>query len=141
MHDYIHDIYSQYREWVKAAEKASKVAFEQAKAIEKMESELAQKDRIIQVLNTEAETSQKSVIEATKKVVEVNVAMERLKQTHVALVEEMGHRNTTVTAERDASLRELGELKAKFSEIVKVRDDANNAAQEACEQAILRRVE
>ena len=44
MHDYIHDVYTQYREWVKAAEKASMVAFERAKAIEKMESDLAQKD-------------------------------------------------------------------------------------------------
>ena len=41
MHDYAHDIYTQYRDCVKAAEKASKVAFERAKALEKMETELA----------------------------------------------------------------------------------------------------
>ena len=96
--------------------------------LEKIETELAQRDRIIQVLTAEAESSWKSEIEASKKADEANVAMERLRQTHVALVEEMGHRNTTVTTERDAAVKELNELKAKFSDMAKERDDANNAA-------------
>lgn len=37
-------MYNQYREWVKTAEKASTVAFERAKIIEKMEADFAQKD-------------------------------------------------------------------------------------------------
>lgn len=139
MHDYIHDIYTQYKEWAKAAENAFKLAFERAATIEKLENELAQKDRIIQVLNDEAGSSRKSEKEATQKADEANLVMERMRQTHFALVEEMGYRNTTVAAERDATLKELNELKAKFSEIIKERDDAKRTAQEACEQAVVLR--
>ena len=53
----------------------------------------------------------------------------------------MGHRNTTVTAERDAAVKELNELKAKFADMAKEKDNANNAAQEVCEQAVLLRGE
>ena len=67
--------------------------------------------------------------------------MDRMKREHYATVEDMGHRNTLVTAERDAALKELNELKSKFAEIAKDRDDANNAAQEACEQAVILRTE
>lgn len=47
MHDYIHDVYSRYREWMKTTDKALAVTFERAKAIEKLKIDLAQKDRII----------------------------------------------------------------------------------------------
>ena len=40
----------------------------------------------------------------------------------------MGHRNTTITAERDAALKELNELKSKFSEMAKEKDAANVSA-------------
>lgn len=48
--------------------------------------------------------------------------MARMRQTHVALVEEMGHQNTTIMTERDATLKELNELKAKFVEAIKEKD-------------------
>ena len=139
--DYVHDFYAQYKVWYRAAEKASALAFERAVTIEKLQAELAQKDRIIQVLNTEAESSRKSEIEATKKADEAQAIMDRMKREHYATVEDMGHRNTLVTAERDAALKELNELKSKFAEIAKERDDANSAAQEACEQAVILRTE
>ena len=140
-HDYVHDFYAQYRAWYKAAEKASSLAFERGATIEKMQAELARKSRIIDVLNTEAESSRKSEMEAIKKADEAQLTMDRMKREHYATVEDMGHRNTLVTAERDAALKELNELKSKFAEIAKDRDDANNAAQEACEQAVILRTE
>ena len=57
VHDYVHDFYAQYKAWYKAAERASSLAFERAATIEKLQAELAQKDRIVQVLNAEAESS------------------------------------------------------------------------------------
>lgn len=59
------------------------------------------------MLNIEAESSRRSEIEVTQKADEANSAIERMRQTHYALVEEIGHQNTTVTAERDAALKEL----------------------------------
>lgn len=38
VHDYVHDAYGQYREWVKTAERVSAVSFERTKAIEKLEA-------------------------------------------------------------------------------------------------------
>lgn len=93
------------------------------------------------MLNNEAESSRKSEIEATKKADEANQSMKRMRQTHFALVGEMGHRNTSGTTKRDAALKELNELKAKLSEIIKEKDDAKKAAQEACEQAVVLRGE
>ena len=137
----MHDFYTQYKAWYRAADKASALAFERAVTIEKLQTELAQKDRIIQVLNTEAESSRKSEMEALTKVDEAQAAMDRMKKEHYVTVEDMGHRNTIVTTERDAALKELNELKAKFAEIIKDRDDAHNTAQEACEQAVVLRTE
>ena len=53
----------------------------------------------------------------------------------------MGHRYKNVEAERDAAVKELEELKAKFADISKEKDDANTATQEACEQAVSLRAE
>lgn len=80
------------------------------------------------MLNDETESSQRSEIDATKKAYETTQSMERMRQTHFALVEEMRHWNTTVLAETDTALKELNELKAKFSEIIKEKDDANRGA-------------
>lgn len=55
-------MYIAHREWMKTADKVSAVAFEQAKTIEKLKNDIAQKDFIIQVLNNEAESSRKSKI-------------------------------------------------------------------------------
>ena len=104
------------------------MAFERAKTIEKLVSDLAQKDRIIHVLHDESESFRRSEIEANKKSNEANQSMERMRQTHFALVEEMGHRNTTVMSEMDAALKELNELKAKLFKIIKEMDDAKDAA-------------
>lgn len=37
--------------------------------------------------------------------------MEKMRQTHLALFEEMGHWNTTIMAERDVVLKEIKDLK------------------------------
>lgn len=117
---------------VEGCAKASKVAFERVAIIEKLEKELSHEDRIIQVLNNEAESSRKSKIAALKKADDTHSAMDRMKRKHYVTVEDMSHKNTIVTAERDAALRELNELKSKFSEIIKEKDAANVSAQEAC---------
>ena len=57
---YTRDFYAQYKEWYRAAVKASKVAFYRAKVIEKLEADLAQKNRIVDILQSETESSRKA---------------------------------------------------------------------------------
>ena len=140
-HNYIHDFYAQYKEWYKAAVKASRVAFDRAKVIAERDVDIAKQKRIIQVLQSEVETSRKSELDTLKKHEGVVAKLARMQQEHCATVEEMGHRNTTVAAERDLAVKELNELKAKFAEMVKEKDDANATAQEACDQAVSLRAE
>ena len=72
---YTRDFYAQYKEWYKAAVKASKVAFDRAKIIEKLEADLAQKNRIVVILQSEAESSRKAEVKSLKKVDEILVEM------------------------------------------------------------------
>lgn len=138
---YTSDFFAQYKEWYKAAVKASKAAFDQAQIIEKLEADLAQKSRIVDILQSEAESSRKAEVESLKKVDETLVEMAKMQQAHCTLVEDLGHRYKNVESERDAAVKELEELKAKFADMNKEKDDANVAAQEACEQAVSFRAE
>jgi ArsR family metal-binding transcriptional regulator len=76
-------------------------------------------------------------MEALKKAEEANSALQRMRQSHYVLVEEMGHWNTTITTERDEAFKELNELKSKLFEIIKERDAANTSAKEVCDQAMV----
>lgn len=112
------------------------MAFVQAKTIEKLETDHAEKDHITQVLNDENESARNSKTKANKRADEATRRMEEMRRTHLTLVEEMGHRITIVMAERNGALKELEYFKAKFDEVVKEKDNANKAAQEACEKAV-----
>ncbi|MGV8691881.1 hypothetical protein ACV35Z_38335, partial [Pseudomonas aeruginosa] len=90
------DFYAQYKAWAKAADKALALAFERATIMEKLQTDLVHRDRIVQVLTDETESSQKSETDATKKADEAQAAMDRMKREHYATVEDMGHRNTIV---------------------------------------------
>lgn len=52
------------------------------------------------------------------------------------LVHKMGHRNTVIIRDRDAPLKEVDEPKAKLTEAIKEKDEANKVAQEACGEAV-----
>ena len=70
---YTRDFYAQYKEWYKATVKASKVAFDRAKIIEKLEADLAQKNCIVDILQSKAESSRKAEVKSLKKVDETLV--------------------------------------------------------------------
>ena len=88
------------------------------------------------MLTRENDTLRNSETEALKKVDEANKELERMRQEHLKLVDDMGHRNAIVTAEKDKAFQELAELKAKYDEVVKEKDEANKIAQEACDQTV-----
>lgn len=104
------------------------MSFERANAIEKLEGDLSHKDKIIVVLTNEIESSRKAKIETSQRAEEIMKSMEEMRKTHMDLVQEMRHHNTVIMRERDAVLKGVAELKAKLTEALKEKDEANKMA-------------
>lgn len=80
-------------------------------------------------------------MEADQGVEKAKKSMKEMRKTHMDLVQEMRHHNTIIIQERNATLKEVAELKTKLTEAIREKDEANKVAQEACEEAVKLREE